>query len=96
MTVRAHDPIAIENAQRALGGNAQSVNSMLHFTEDIDELAYNADALVLVTEWDLYHRLELRKLAKQMKTPLLVDGRNVYSPEEARAAGFHYIGVGRI
>ena len=67
-TVRAHDPIAIENARRALNGKELSANSELHFTEDIEELAYNADALVLVTEWDLYHKLELRRLAKQMKT----------------------------
>ncbi len=95
-TVRAHDPIAIENAQRALSGKDPSANTNLYFTEDIDALAYDADALVLVTEWELYHRLQLRKLAKQMKTPILIDGRNVYSPAEARAAGFHYIGVGRI
>jgi UDPglucose 6-dehydrogenase len=94
-TVRAHDPIAIENARRALNGKELSANSELHFTEDIEELAYNADALVLVTEWDLYHKLELRRLAKQMKTAILIDGRNVYSPQEARAAGFHYIGIGR-
>ena len=94
--VRAHDPIAIENAQRALSGEDPSANTNLSFTENIDELAYNADALVLVTEWELYHRLQLRKLAKQMKTPVLIDGRNVYSPAEAKAAGFHYIGVGRI
>ncbi len=96
VTVRAHDPIAIENAQRALSGKDPSANTNLYFTEDIDALAYDADALVLVTEWELYHRLQLRKLAKQMKTPILIDGRNVYSPVEARAAGFHYIGVGRI
>ena len=96
VTVRAHDPIAIENARRALNGKDASANSGLHFTEDIDELAYDADALVLVTEWDIYHRLQLRKLAKQMKTPIFIDGRNVYSPQEVRAAGFHYIGVGRI
>jgi len=95
-TVRAHDPIAIESAQRALSGKDPSANASLYFTENIDELAYNADALVLVTEWELYHRLQLRKLAKQMKTPILIDGRNVYAPAEARAAGFHYIGVGRI
>ena len=95
-TVRAHDPIAIENAQRTLRESNLSANTSLSFTENIDELAYDADALVLVTEWELYHRLQLRKLAKQMKTPILIDGRNVYSPAEARAAGFHYIGVGRI
>ncbi len=95
VTVRAHDPIAIANAEHALSKNDETDNNTVLFTEDIYELSYNADALVLVTEWDLYRKLELRRLAKQMKTPILVDGRNVYSPEEARAAGFHYIGIGR-
>ena len=100
-TVRAHDPIAIENARGALLGyqttptENQTRNNRLSFTDDIETLAYNADALVLVTEWDIYHKLELRRLAKQMKTAIFIDGRNVYSPEEVRTAGFHYIGVGR-
>ena len=92
--VRAHDPIAIANARRALS-EEHEMDNRLHFIEDVYELSYDTDALVLVTEWDLYHKLELRRLAKQMKTPILIDGRNVYSPEEARAAGFHYIGIGR-
>ena len=87
--VRAHDPIAMPNAQQAL--NEISVD----YIEDVYLLANNADALVLVTEWEFYHRLELRKLAKQMKTPILIDGRNVFSPQEAMAAGFHYLCVGR-
>ena len=93
-TVRAHDPIAIPNAQAALHGKDDPIPE-LQFTEDVYELSYDADALVLVTEWDFYHKLELRRLAKQMKTSILIDGRNVYSPEEARVAGFHYIGIGR-
>ena len=93
-TVRAHDPIAIPNAQAALHRENVTIPE-LKFTEDVYELSYDADALVLVTEWDSYHKLELRRLAKQMKTSILIDGRNVYSPEEARVAGFHYIGVGR-
>ena len=93
--VRAHDPIAIPNARHALSGTADTDTDTLFFTEDIYELAFDTDALLLVTEWDLYHKLELRRLAKQMRTPILVDGRNLYSPEEARAAGFRYIGVGR-
>jgi len=87
--VRAHDPIAIPNAQQTMS------DIPVDFTEDVYSLAHNADALVLVTEWELYHRLELRKLAKQMKTPILIDGRNVFSPQEAMAAGFHYLCVGR-
>ena len=87
--VRAHDPIAISNAQQAMSDIA------VDFIEDVSVLSHNADALVLVTEWELYHRLDLRKLAKQMQTPILIDGRNVFSPQEAMNAGFHYIGVGR-
>ena len=87
--VRAHDPIAIPNAQQAMSDIA------VDFIEDVSLLSHNADALVLVTEWELYHRLDLRKLAKQMQTPILIDGRNVFSPQEAMNAGFHYIGVGR-
>ena len=89
VNVRAHDPIAIPNAQQSLSDIA------VDFIEDVSLLSHNADALVLVTEWELYHRLDLRKLAKQMQTPILIDGRNVYSPQEAMNAGFHYIGVGR-
>lgn len=87
--VLAHDPIAMPNAQQ----NLHDIH--VNFVEDVYQISYNADALVLVTEWEPYHRLELRKLAKQMKTPLLIDGRNVFSPQEARSAGFYYIGVGR-
>ena len=77
--------------------NAQQVVSDIDvdFIEDVYLLSRNVDALVLVTEWEPYHRLELRKLAKQMKTPIFIDGRNVFSPKEAMDAGFYYIGVGR-
>ncbi len=87
--VRAHDVIAIPNAKQVLRGTAVT------FYENVYKLSYNADALILVTEWEMYQRLKLGKLSKEMKTPILIDGRNVFTPQEARAAGFHYIGVGR-
>ena len=87
--VRAHDPIAIPNAQQTMR------DIPVDFIDDVYLLAHDADALVLVTEWETYHRLELRPLAKQMKTPILIDGRNVFLPQEAREAGFHYLCVGR-
>lgn len=87
--VRAHDPIAIPNTQ-------QSIKDIgVEFIGDVYSLSHNADALVLVTEWDSYQGLELRKLAKPMKTRILIDGRNVFSPQEAKDAGFYYIGVGK-
>ena len=87
--VRAHDPVAIENARHALNGFP------VVFTSNVCELAHNADALVLITEWDEYQNMDLGMLAKRMNTPLLIDGRNLYDPQEAQAAGFGYIGIGR-
>ena len=87
--VRAHDPVAIQNARHALNG------SPVVFTSNVCELTHNADALVLITEWDEYRSMDLKALAKRMNTPLLIDGRNVYAPQEAQAAGFYYIGIGR-
>jgi len=87
--VRAHDPVALENARRAL-------NSLeVEFFSDSYLLAEGAEALVLVTDWPEYRRLDLVRLAKLMRTPVLLDGRNVFDPNEARTAGFLYIGVGR-
>lgn len=87
--VRAHDPIAIPNAKEVID------DTSVVFIEDVYQLALNADAVILVTEWEHYQRLDLRKLVKQMTMPLLIDGRNVFSPQDAIAAGFHYVGMGR-
>ena len=87
--IRAHDPVAIQNARHALNGFP------LVFNSDVCELAHNADALVLITDWDEYQHMDLKTLAKRMNTPLLIDGRNFYTPQEVQAAGFHYIGIGR-
>jgi UDPglucose 6-dehydrogenase len=54
-----------------------------------------ADAVVLVTEWDAFRALDLKRIAREAATPLLVDLRNVYNPAEARAAGLSYVSVGR-
>ncbi|HDG98333.1 MAG TPA: UDP-glucose 6-dehydrogenase, partial [Desulfobacterales bacterium] len=51
--------------------------------------------LLLATDWPEYRRLDLVRLAKLMRTPVLIDGRNIFEPTEARAAGFVYIGMGR-
>ena len=65
------------------------------FIENPYKMAEGADALVLATEWEEYRFLNLRELAECMREPVLVDARNFFSPEEARQAGFNYLGVGR-
>jgi len=87
--VKAHDPVAVENARRVLA------DIEVEFVDDPYELAQGCDGIVLATEWDIYRALDLAKLAASMRLPVLVDGRNVYDPEEARKAGFTYLGIGR-
>jgi len=87
--VRAHDPLATENAKKALGG----VN--VEFYTDPYKMAEGADALVLATEWPEYRHLDLKRLAQSMRTLVLLDGRNLFDPTEARKAGFLYMGMGR-
>lgn len=87
--VRAHDPAAIPNARKALEGSG------VEFVEDPYEAASGADAACIITEWEMYQHLDLRRLGELMRTPILVDGRNLLKPEETRAAGFTYVGMGR-
>lgn len=87
--VRAHDPVAIQHAREDLE------DIEIEFVEDAYAVSEAADAVVLVTDWDEYRVLNLHMLAKPMTTPILIDGRNIYSPDEARKAGFQYMGIGR-
>ncbi len=88
--VKVHDPVALENARRALAELAD-----VEYIPDPYDVARGADALVLVTEWPEYRRLDLGKLAAAMRTPVLLDGRNIFDPAEARQAGLTYLGMGR-
>jgi UDPglucose 6-dehydrogenase len=87
--VRAYDPIAMPACRK------QHPGLKIRYCESAGELAADADALVLVTEWQEFRGLDLAKLARVMATPVLVDGRNLFDPETAVAAGFNYTGVGR-
>jgi len=87
--VRAYDPIAMPACRK------QQPGLKIRYCDSVEELAADADALVLVTEWQEFRGLDLAKLARLMATPVLVDGRNLFHPEAAQAAGFHYTGIGR-
>jgi UDPglucose 6-dehydrogenase len=67
----------------------------MRYCDTAQELASDADALVLVTEWREFYDLDLAALAGLMANPILVDGRNFFVPETATAAGFDYSGIGR-
>ena len=54
-----------------------------------------ADALLVVTEWSEFLEIDIREVADRMNVPLIIDGRNVYDPDEMRKSGFEYHGLGR-
>ncbi|MFS0737165.1 UDP-glucose/GDP-mannose dehydrogenase family protein [Sphingomonas sp. 1P06PA] len=86
-TVRAFDPEGIEQARPLL--------SDVDFLGDPYAVADGADALVIVTEWDAFRALDLRRIAGLLNEPVLVDLRNIYRPHEAERAGLRYTGIGR-
>jgi len=85
--VRAYDPKAAPNFAREF--------PEVTYYEGAYEAAAGADALVIMTEWNEFRGLDLARLARAMKGRVLVDGRNLLDPAEARAVGFTYEGVGR-
>ncbi len=86
-TIRAYDPAAMHEAASMLPG--------VHWCEDAYDAAAGSDAVVLITEWNEFRALDFERLASTVKTKVLVDLRNVYRPDEVRAAGFAYSSIGR-
>lgn len=87
--VKLYDPVAMPACRE------QFPDLDVAYAEDPVDLASGSDALVVVTEWDEFRCLDLPRLRVAMRTPILVDARNVYLPAAASAAGFSYVGVGR-
>jgi UDPglucose 6-dehydrogenase len=85
--VRAYDPQAMENA-RTMFDNVT-------FCHDAYETATGADALVIATEWNEFRALNLDRVKKLLRRPVIVDLRNVYDPQRMKSEGFHYHSVGR-
>jgi len=85
--VKAYDPQAMNNARTILPD--------IEYCEDPYELAKGTDAILIVTEWDEFRNIEIPKLKKLLKQPVIIDGRNIYNPVEIRNLGFVYEGIGR-
>jgi UDPglucose 6-dehydrogenase len=85
--VKAYDPEGLEQARPLL--------SNVEFGTEPYQVADGADALVIVTEWDEFRALDLKRIASVLKTPILVDLRNIYPPEQVERAGLSYWSVGR-
>ena len=85
--VSAYDPVAMVNAGRSVPN--------LRLAEDVYDLADQADALLIVTEWNEFKQVDLARIRSLMRQPVVVDGRNLYDPEKMSALGFEYRSVGR-
>jgi len=67
----------------------------VRFFENPYETIRDSDALIIATEWDEFRNLDMRAVKVLLKKPVIIDGRNIYDPEEMRKLGFQYAGVGR-
>jgi len=85
--IRCFDPLAMDNTQKILPS--------LTYCQDEYETAKASDALVIAHEWNQFRNLDLLKIKKLLKNPILLDLSNLYNPEKAKSLGFIYAGVGR-
>lgn len=92
--VKAFDPVAIKAARAEFPHNYEA-DGALEFSEAQYEAAIDADALILVTEWKPFRRPDFKALKKLLKTPIIFDGRNQYSPDQLKSDDWQYYGIGR-
>ena len=85
--VRAYDPEGMKQAR--------SVLENVEYADNAYSCIDGADALVIVTEWDAFRALDLERVRKLLKRPVVVDLRNIYRPKEMAQRGFIYEGIGR-
>ena len=85
--IKVFDPQAMPAAKKLLNG--------VTFAKDAYQAARGSDCLLLLTEWGSFKELDLKRLKKLLRQPIIVDGRNMYDPQVVRKLGFSYIGIGR-
>ena len=86
--VRAYDPEATEKARAIL--------PEVTYRADPYAAAEGADAILVVTEWDEFRQMDWNRLLSIVEQPLVIDGRNVFNPEEISGKGFRYVSIGRV
>ncbi len=86
-TVKAFDPVAMDEAKHYIDG--------IDYAADEYEAIKDADALIIITEWNQFRALNMEKVKSLLKAPKVIDLRNIYEPKDMRELGFDYVGVGR-
>ena len=89
-TVVAYDPAAMGRAESKIPRSSQ-----MQYASGVDEAAADADALLILTDWQEFARLDLVQLHSLMRYPIIVDGRNLYDPQHMIENGFAYLSIGR-
>lgn len=85
--VKAYDPQSMEKAKKIIDG--------ISYCEDLYDVANEADLLIVLTDWNEFKEMDLEKIKSSMKSPFIIDARNIYEPEKMKSLGFSYRGVGR-
>ncbi|MBP0608252.1 MULTISPECIES: UDP-glucose dehydrogenase family protein [Burkholderia] len=97
-TVRAYDPVAVDEARRVFAldfGDDAGVLARLHLVDTQDAAVTGADALVIVTEWKEFRSPDFTRLKAELKAPVIFDGRNLYEPDAMAELGIDYYAIGR-
>jgi UDPglucose 6-dehydrogenase len=86
-TIKAYDPVAMERAKMVMPD--------IEYCSSPYDVAKDVDAIVLVTEWDEFAKMDLNKVKVTMRQPVFIDGRNLFDPQQMQDLGFIYKGIGR-
>lgn len=89
--LRLYDPKAMDNMKELFPEQPPQIT----YTQSLYEAVEEANALLLVTEWDEFKEMDLQKVKKAMDNPIIIDGRNVFEPSKLRELGFEYYSIGR-
>ena len=87
--IKAYDPVAMDEARKIF-------NDDIKYCKDSYDAAEGSDALVLITEWNQFRSLDMSKIKGLLKSPVIIDLRNVYEPQKMKELGIRYTGVGRV
>ncbi len=88
-SIKAFDPVAMENVKKSFKGK-------INFVDDQYEAVKDSDALFVATEWNEFKQIDLNRVKSLLKTPVIFDGRNIYDTETMKKLGFKYYSVGRV
>lgn len=94
VAVQAYDPVSNERFAAAMSQSKVMDADTIHYFESPTEALQDADACIILTEWPQIKSLQPDDFLRHMKTPLVMDGRNCYDPEEMRASGIEYHAIG--